>query len=195
MVRSSGFGSITNDKRPIQTRFRYGSDSLLNLPLPISRRLILQQARSQTLSRPPTACKLTVSCSISLPSRGSFHLSLAVLFTIGHSGIFSLTRWSSQIHTGFHVLHATRDTVSIVDFRLQDFHFLWYSFPAISPNQSILVFNCICPTTLNHKLGLGCSRFARRYSGNRFYFLFLQVLRCFSSLGLLFLTYIFNKKF
>jgi hypothetical protein len=31
---------------------------------------------------------------------------------------------------------------------------------------------------------LGCSRFARRYSGNRICFLFLQVLRCFSSLGL-----------
>ena len=32
--------------------------------------------------------------------------------------------------------------------------------------------------------GLGSSRFARRYSGNRFFFLFLQVLRCFSSLRL-----------
>ena len=33
------------------------------------------------------------------------------------------------------------------------------------------------------KNGLGFSRFARRYSGNHFCFLFLQVLRCFSSLG------------
>ena len=32
--------------------------------------------------------------------------------------------------------------------------------------------------------GLGSSRFARRYSGNRSFFLFLQVLRCFSSLRL-----------
>ncbi len=29
--------------------------------------------------------------------------------------------------------------------------------------------------------GLGSSRFARRYSGNRFFFLFLRVMRCFSS--------------
>ena len=29
--------------------------------------------------------------------------------------------------------------------------------------------------------GLGFSHFARRYFGNRFYFLFLRVLRCFSS--------------
>ena len=111
MARSSGFGSINSDLRPIKARFHYGFNILyLNLPLPISRRLILQHARSQTISRPSTACKLTVSCSISLPFRGSFHLSLTVLFTIGHLGIFSLTRWSSQIHTEFHVFHATWDT-------------------------------------------------------------------------------------
>jgi len=81
MARSSGFGSINSDIRSFQARFHYGFNILyLNLPLHISRRLILQHARSQTLSRPPTACKLTVSCSISLPSRGSFHLSLTVLF-------------------------------------------------------------------------------------------------------------------
>jgi hypothetical protein len=51
----------------------------LNLPIPTSRRLILQQARSQTISRSPTACKQMVSCSLSLPLRGSFHLSLTVL--------------------------------------------------------------------------------------------------------------------
>lgn len=80
MVRSPGFGSINTDYRPIQTRFRFGSSFYcFNLPVPISRRLILQQARGQTLNRPSTACKLMVSCSISLPSRGSFHLSLAVL--------------------------------------------------------------------------------------------------------------------
>ena len=46
------------------------------------------------------------------------------------------------------------------------------------------------PTTTNeqelhfwHSLILGSSQFARRYYGNRFYFLFLRVLRCFSSPG------------
>ena len=34
---------------------------------------------------------------------------------------------------------------------------------------------------LSHMAGLGCFPFARRYWGNRFYFLFLGVLRCFSS--------------
>ena len=58
MVRSPGFGSINSDnKRPSQTRFRFGfSTKCFNLPRLISRRLILQQARGQTLNRPPTAC-------------------------------------------------------------------------------------------------------------------------------------------
>ena len=38
------------------------------------------------------------------------------------------------------------------------------------------------PTTPTSKLvGLGCSPFARRYLGNRNFFLLLRVLRCFSS--------------
>ena len=81
----------------------------LTKPLPISRRLILQQERSQTLSRSPTACKLMVSCSFHSPPGVLFTFPSRYCFTIGHSGIFSLTRWSSQIHTGFPVPHATWD--------------------------------------------------------------------------------------
>ena len=48
-----------------------------------------------------------------------------------------------------------------------------------------LVTQMFSPTTPTSKLvGLGFSRFARRYLGNRFFFLFLQLLRCFSSLRL-----------
>jgi hypothetical protein len=111
MVRSPGFGSINTDNSPLSDSVSlWLRHSRLNLPVPISRRLILQQARHHSFNRALTACKLTVSCSISLPFRGSFHLSLAVLFTIGHAGVFSLTRWSSRIHTGFHVPRATRDS-------------------------------------------------------------------------------------
>src|SRR5699024_3345515 len=39
---------------------------------------------------------------------------------------------------------------------------------------------------------LGCFRFARRYLGNRICFLFLQVLRCFSSLGMPRISYEFR---
>ena len=79
MVRSPGFGSIGSDIRPKMTRFRFGFGVPLTKPLPISRRLILQQARGQRFHSPPTAWRLTVSCSLSLPDGGSFHLSLTVL--------------------------------------------------------------------------------------------------------------------
>jgi hypothetical protein len=54
-----------------------------------------------------TACRHTVSGSLSLRSRGPFHLSLTVLSAIGCQGVFSLRRWSSQIPTGFLVSRGT----------------------------------------------------------------------------------------
>ena len=51
-----------------------------------------------------------VSGSLSLPSRGAFHLSLTVLFSIGHQVVFSLRRWASRIPTEFLVLDGTLDT-------------------------------------------------------------------------------------
>ena len=57
-----------------------------------------------------TACKHRVSGSLSLPSRGSFHLSLTVLFAIGHMVVFSLLGWSPFLPSGFHVSRRTPDT-------------------------------------------------------------------------------------
>ena len=152
----------------------------------------MQKARSHPVRRhrAPTACKLTVSVSISLPSRGSFHLSLAVLFAIGHTGVFSLTRWSSLIQPEFHVLRPTRDTASSVSFSITG---LSPSLVHLSSDSSKSADTFRCPTTPTTEIvGLGFSHFARRYSGNRFCFLFLQLLRCFSSLGWLALPYIFR---
>jgi hypothetical protein len=99
MVRSPGFGSINSDILALfRLAFALASAFHLNPPLPITRRLILQQAHGQPFNQPPIACQLTVSCSFSLPSRGSFHLSLAVLCAIGHIVVFSLTGWSRLIH-------------------------------------------------------------------------------------------------
>jgi hypothetical protein len=56
---------------------------------------------SKLMCDAPTACRHTVSGTISLRSRGTFHHSLTVLSAIGHQGIFRLSGWSRQIHTGF----------------------------------------------------------------------------------------------
>jgi hypothetical protein len=60
------------------------------------------------------------------------------LSAIGHQGVFRLTRWSSQIHTGFHGPRATWDpSKELQCFRLQDFYPLWRPFPRSSTNTVI----------------------------------------------------------
>ena len=68
-----------------------------------------------------------VSGSISLPSPGFFSFfSRPTAYTIGHRGILSLRRWTSLIHTGFHVSGATWVVVRKSPcFRLRDCHPLW----------------------------------------------------------------------
>ena len=103
--------------RSIQTRFRYGSVAVpLNLA---SHRNSPARSTKSTTSHSCgalSACKHTVSGSFSLPSRGSFHLSLTVLYSIGHMVVFSLMRWSSHIPSGFLVSRRTLDTPSFTIF-------------------------------------------------------------------------------
>ena len=168
---------------PLQIRFRFGCVALL-LNLASYRN---SPARSTKSTRSHaygalSACKLTVSGSISLPSRGSFHLSLTVLFAIGHMVVFSLWGWAPSLPSRFLVSRRTPDSASLA----QNFV---YGIVTLfdSPFQVIRLFITILLTRSlpqgNYSLGLGCSNFARHYFRNRFCFLFLRVLRCFSSPG------------
>ena len=65
-------------------------------------------------------------------------------------------------------------------FHLQDSHLLWFAFPDNSINFNLGFFDNPYPSGITTS-GLGSSWFARHYFRNRFYFLFLWVLRCFSS--------------
>ena len=57
----------------------------LILPACVARRTVLQKVRgSPFMCRCSAACRHGVSGSLSLPSRGPFHLSLTVLCAIGH---------------------------------------------------------------------------------------------------------------
>ena len=88
----------------------------LTLPLNITRRLILQQEHHHSNKRALTACKHTVSYTISLPSRGTFHLSFTVLVHYRSLTVFSLTEWFPQLRTGFHVPRATQVPLSVNNF-------------------------------------------------------------------------------
>ena len=66
-------------------------------------------------------------------------------------------------------------------FLIQDFHPLWSDFPDCSDNDSPHISWSVTPECTHS--GLGSSDFARRYFRNRCFFLFLRLLRCFSSPG------------
>ena len=101
-------------------------------------------------------------------------------FTIGRQVVFSLGGWSPLFHAEFHELHATLVHLDCPCRALQDFHLLWFGIRDRFMRYSDSHIGVRNPTP---KRGLGFSDFARRYSRNRGFFLFLQLLRCFSSLG------------
>ena len=113
MGRSPGFGSTYTDSFAL---LRLGFPSAPHLqcltsPAYVTRRTVLQKVRGRTYFSAPTACKHRVSGSLSLPSRGSFHLSFTVLCSIGHLVVFSLGGWSPRLPAGFLVSRSTPDTV------------------------------------------------------------------------------------
>ena len=114
---------------PLQIRFRFGS-ATSSLNLASHRNSPARSTKSTTshLKCALSACKLTVSGSVSLPSRGSFHLSLTVLFAIGHMVVFSLLGWSPFLPSRFLVSRRTPDYAR--SFKV--------SFTGISPSLSYL---------------------------------------------------------
>ena len=111
------------------------------------------------------------------------------LFTIGHRVVFSLGRWAGRFHTEFHELRATLERLStpISRFRIRGFHPLWPDFP----DCSAIVISAQGARNPRANPGLGLSAFARRYLRNQCLFLFLWLLRCFSSPRSLYPDYTF----
>ena len=119
------------------------------------------------------------------PRRGSFHLSLTVLVHYRSQSVFSLAGWSRQIPAGFHVSRGTQDPT-------KESSVFAYGAVTLSgrPFQTARLtsdFPHRGPTTPRSPFeshGLGSSGFARHYFRNHVCFLFLWVLRWFTSPGL-----------
>ena len=126
----------------------------------------------------------------SLPSRGSFHLSLTVLSTIGHWVVFRLGGWAPRLQTGLHVSGPTLDPLCILS--VSPTGLLPSAVGLSSPVRLPIRMRDECPQPRRQVFGLASSPFARRYLENRCFFLFLRVLRCFSSPGCLLMTYGFS---
>ena len=182
MDRSLRFGSRSCHSNAL-FRLAFATDTPHGLT---SRHNTNSQAHSSkgTLSpqKAPTACKHTVSGTISLPSRGTFHHSLTVLCTIGHQVVFRLTKWSWQIHTRFHESRTTRapHPHHTPPVRLHDSHALRSAIPDCSTPSNTrrdppAEGSNMAPQhqtrngrRLSHASGLASSAFARHYSRNIF---------------------------
>jgi hypothetical protein len=153
-----------------------------------------------TTHSPPTACRQTVSGSISLPSPGFFSpfphgtgsLSVAREYLALEGGPSGFPRgFTCPVVLGY---AGQRDQS---DFVYRAFTFCGDSFQSLRLSPDLITLrgsptSAPQPRTGLRQSGLGYSPFARRYSGNRVFFLFLEVLRCFSSLGSRHATYGFS---
>ena len=87
----------------------------------------------------------------------------------------------SYFPQGFSCLVVLWIPLASYHFPVRGFHSLWPAFPDGSSNDSVHFLRSVTPACSH--TGLGSSHFARRYFGNRCFFLFLRLLRCFSSPG------------
>ena len=183
MDRSLSFGSIMHDLyRPFQTRFRFDSIPYIVLNLAIYNNSLDRSTKS-TISHFNVLYLL-----VNIGFQVLFHSPPGVLFTfpsryyftIGHQVVFSLTGWSPLIHTRLHVPRATLDTTSLTHLSYTGLSPSMVCFPKtflLDSSDRLCSPNPKSITTLS----LGSSYFARHYFRNRVFFLFLWVLRCFSS--------------
>ena len=113
--------------RPIQTRFRYGCPTRVNLATYRKLAGSFFKRHAVTLSQRTSRLQRLVGTRF----QALFHSPPGVLFTfpsrylsaIGHQGVFRLSGWSRQIHTGFHGPRATWDvTKELSTFRLRGYY-------------------------------------------------------------------------
>lgn len=152
----------------------------LTSPAPATRRTVLQKVRG---------CALALPQLVDTGFQVLFHSPPGVLFTFP-SQYYALSVTESYLALGggppcfpqgFPCPVVLWILPGFSRFRLQGFHPLWPAFP--KPFGYRLKSLPQSATPARMRAGLGSFHFARRYSGNRCFFLFLRVLRCFSSPG------------
>ena len=151
------------------------------MPVNVTRRTVLQKVRRCTNS--------VLRQFVNTGFQVLFHSPPGVLFTFP-SQYYALSVTKEYLalrggprvfHQGFSCLNVLWILLCLVRFRVRGFHPLWPVFPG--PFYYPSRITCAVRTPKCTHLGLGSCHFARRYFGNRCFFLFLRLLRCFSSPG------------
>ena len=167
--------------RPIKTWFPFGfGPEDLNLACSI-----YSPDRSTKSTRSPVD---GLSVVVSTGFQVLFHSPPGVLFTfpsqyyysIGHWVVFRLGGWSPHVPTGFHVSGGTLDPARCFKISSTGLSPSTAGFPK-TIRLSLSNANCSPQPRRTRSFGLASFPFARRYLGNRVFFLLLLLLRCFSS--------------
>ena len=132
----------------------------------LTRWLIMQKARGHTVRRhrAPTACKQTVSGTISLPSQGYFSpfphgtCSLSV-----SQEYLALPDGPGRFRQNFSCSALLRVLLGLYFLHVQDCHLLWLAFPKPFHFKIFFHIAALQPRLCRNKTGLGCSLFARHY--------------------------------
>src|SRR5471032_3035438 len=105
-------------------------------------------------------------------------------FTIGLSVVFSLTGWCRLVPTRRLRPRGTQELTRLLFITYTQLSCSMARFPTLFYFCLIYHIVVLQPPLCRNIIGLGCFPFARHYSGNHYCFLFLRLLRCFSSAGL-----------
>ena len=142
----------------------------------------MQKARRHP--KAPTACKRMVSGSISLLCSRFFSPFLHSTSSLSVTWEYlALPDGAGRFPHGVSDRAVLRILTQCLFLPVRDYHpILWY-FPILFQLLNIAT-TVLQPHICRNKHGLGSFHFARHYSGNHYCFLFLRLLRCFSSAGL-----------
>ena len=173
--------------RPVQTWFPCGCGTWCSLTLPVmvTRRFIMQKARRHCLKAAPTACRRMVSGSLSLLCsrcfspfpHGTGSLSVSHEYLALRDGPRGFTQNSS-------CSALLRMLPGLEGVRIRDCHSLWCSFPMASSCLSSCQEGSPTTPMRPEPHWFGLLRVRSPLLAQSFvYFLFLRVLRCFSSPG------------
>ena len=155
--RSLGFASTTTDLTPSSDSLslRLQMSSSLTSPATVTRRFIMQKARRHTKSA-PTACRHTVSGTISLPCSGCFSPFLHSTGSLSVSREYlALPDGPGRFTQNSSCSALLRIPLSFVSLRIRSYHALWLNFPEHSPHEISCYIVVLQPHTCRNMGGLG----------------------------------------
>ena len=144
----------------------------------------MQKARHHGTMSALTACRRTVSGTISLPCYGCFSPFPHGTCPLSVSGeCLALADGPAGFTRGSTCPALLRIPLCFITLRVPDYHRLWCDFPDTSPRLTLATPRSYNPSGTGIPLVWALPRSLATTGGITFCFLFLWVLRCFSSPG------------